>query len=50
MIESYNQGCISRTTIGNPAIEPPRLKKIPFYLVLKALKKFFGAFGAKKYP
>ena len=36
----------------NPAIETPLLQaqKIPFYLVLKGSKKFFGAFGAEKHP
>ena len=61
----WSQGCMSRTSVGPPAIEtppPPQAKilqlkpppsgrkKIPFYLVLKGSKIFFGAFGAEKHP
>ena len=63
-LEGWQQGCMSRTSVGHPAIEtpPPQAeilqsnpppsgrKKIPFYLVLKGSKIFFGAFGAEKHP
>ena len=56
-----NQGCTRRTTVGNPAIEPPppsgrnpaieppplRLKKIALYLVLN-WSNFFSALSAPK--
>ena len=57
------QGCISRMSVGNPAIDPPpslgqnpaiephpRKKKIRLYQVLKGSKRFFGALGAEKHP
>ena len=59
---TLKQGCTSRTSIGNPAIEPPpsgqnppihpplRPKKIPLYLVLKGSKKKFRRLRRRKHP
>ena len=64
IIEGLHQGCMSRTSVGPPAIKPPPpqakiqqsnpspplAKKIPFYLVLKGSNIFSAPSAPKNNP